>query len=105
MDTGGFRDTRSHLDGNLVQNAQNRLDIETTDALAFEQLRDGGRTDACRLSGTWHQGPELQKPVGGNVVGEFEHHLRVIAPELGTDAIAQTYPLLLQLFGQTRSVA
>ena len=61
-------------------------------------------TGCFGLGGRWSHGPELQKPVGANVIGEIEQ-VRMIAPELMADTNAKTHPFLLQFFEQTRPVA
>jgi hypothetical protein len=48
--------------------------------------------------------PQIEKPIGGEVVSEFEH-LRVIAPELLTHAAGQTSAFLLQVVGHPRPLA
>ena len=103
MDTCRFSHARSYIDGRLAQSAQNHLYIETADAMAFEQLCDGAPADAFGLGRRWHHGQSCRNQSAATSFGQFEH-LRVIAPELVTDAIAKTHPLLLQLFGQTRPV-
>src|ERR671939_225220 len=49
----------------------------------------------------WRQCPQLQDPLGRHVLAQLEE-LRVVAPELLTDAVAQTHALLLQLLSQAR---
>jgi hypothetical protein len=48
--------------------------------------------------------PQIEKPIGGEVVSELEH-LRVIAPELLTHAPGQTIAFLLQVVGHPRPLA
>ena len=48
--------------------------------------------------------PQIEKPVGGEVVRELEH-LRVIAPELLTHAAGQTGAFLLQVVRHARPLA
>src|ERR1700730_17115587 len=48
--------------------------------------------------------PQIEKPIGGEVVSELEH-LRVIAPELLTHAAGQTSAFLLQIVGHPRPLA
>src|SRR5882724_9380923 len=65
---------------------------------------DGGLTQPGRLRRGRCLVPQIEKPVGGEVVSELEH-LRVIAPELLTHAAGQTSALVLQLVGQPRPLA
>jgi hypothetical protein len=52
------------------------------------------------LLGRCHQ-PQLQDPLGGDVVGKFEQ-LRIVTPQLLTNTIAKSNALLLQLRRQPR---
>src|SRR3954453_10982062 len=53
------------------------------------------------LVGVGGQRPQIQDPFGCDVVAHREQ-LRVIAPELLADAVAQAHALLLKLFSQAR---
>src|ERR671938_204888 len=101
MQNGGFRDTVSHLDPGLTQNAECPLDINPADPVLLEQPGQRRCAQACGLGRGRRQRPQIEDPLGRDVLVQLEE-LRVVAPELLADAIAQAHALLLQLLSQAR---
>ena len=56
------------------------------------------------LGGRRRQSPEVEEPVGGEIVAEFEG-LRIIAPELLADAVGEPVAVLLEVLGHARPLA
>jgi PAS domain S-box-containing protein len=80
------------------------LGIDPADAVPLEQPRQRRLAQARRLGRGRRHGPQRQDPLGRDVVGELQQ-LRIVAPELLADAVAQAHALLLQLLGQARPLA
>jgi hypothetical protein len=69
--------------------------------MGFEKPLEGGLAQPgglCRGQGFV---PQIEKPAGGTVLGNFKH-LRVIPPQLLAHAIGQTTALLLQVVDHAR---
>ena len=104
MEDSCLGDACGHLDGGLPQDATGGLCVKPADAMLFEQPCNGRLTQAPRLVGRRSQGPQLQKPVRADVIGEIKQ-VRIIAPELVADTVAKAHTFLLQFFEQTRPLA
>jgi hypothetical protein len=78
----------------LFEDAQNLGGLPTAQAVRFDKPLDGGPTQPDRLRRGRRLAPQIEKPIGGEVVRELDH-LRVIAPELLTHAAGQTSAFLL----------
>ena len=104
MQDGRFRDARSHRESPRPQDAKRGFSTDLADAMLLEQTRQGCPAQARRFRRRRRHQPQLQDPLGGDVVGEFEQ-LRIVTPQLLTHTIAQAYALLLQLRRQPRPLA
>src|SRR3954449_2084730 len=97
MENGGLGDTRGDCDRRLTEDAQHRWGIELADAVLPQQPRQRRLAQARRLGRGWRQRPQRQNPLGCHVIAQFEK-LRVVAPKLLADAVAQARALALELF-------
>src|SRR6266446_971838 len=88
----------------LSKDPQNLGSLPTAQAVRFDKPLDGGLTQPDRLRRCRCLVPQIEKPIGGEVVRELEH-LRVIAPELLTHPAGQTSALLLQIVDHPRPLA
>jgi hypothetical protein len=70
----------------------------------FDKPLDGGRTQPDRPRRCRCLAPQIEKPIRREVVRKLEH-LRVIAPELLTQAAGQTTAFLLQVVRHARPLA
>ena len=67
-------------------------------AMGFQQARDAAFAQAGNLGGCRRQRPQIEEPIDGEIVTEFER-LRIIAPGLLADAVGQPVAFLLQVLG------
>jgi hypothetical protein len=68
--------------------------LPTAQTVRFDKPLDRGLTQPDRLCWCRYLAPQIEKPIGGEVVSELEH-LRVVAPELLTHTAGQTSAFLL----------
>src|SRR4051794_37608366 len=101
MRNGGLGDTLSHRDRGLTQEAMHPLGIKPADPVLLEQSGQRRLAQACGLGRGGRQRPQIQDPLGCDVVAHREQ-LRVGAPELLADAVAQAHALVLELLRQAR---
>jgi hypothetical protein len=78
---------------------QYAFSVDAPDAIPLEQPLNAGLAELFGLCWCRRQGPDIEKPVGSYIIGELEH-LRIIAPELVVQAIAEPHPFLLEFFGK-----
>src|SRR5271166_2740388 len=101
VDAGRFSNAVRNPDGGFSQGAENGLGVNAADAMLLEQLLDRRLTYVARFGRRGCDGPELEKPGCGEVIGQLRH-LRVIPPKLMIDAVTQPNPFLLQFLGKPR---
>src|SRR5215210_4278645 len=101
MQNGSFGDTLSHWDRGLTQEANHLLGFYPADPVLLEQPGQRRLAQACGLGRGGRQRPQIQDPLGCHIVAHLEQ-LRIVAPKLLADAVAQAHALLLQLFSQAR---
>jgi hypothetical protein len=82
-----FSDTIRNSYGWFPQSTENGLGIDATDAMLFEQLLNRRLTEPACLGRGRRQGPKLEKPCRGEVIGQLRD-LRVVSPQLMMNAIA-----------------
>ena len=93
-----------HPDGGLAKDAERCCGIDPADAVLLEQARHCRLAQARCLGRGRRHGPQRKHPLGRAIIGQFEQ-LRVVAPKLLADAVAQAHALLLKLLGQARPLA
>ena len=72
----------------LAQDAQDLGRLDAANAMGFQQARDAALAQAGSLGGCRRQCPQIEEPIGGEIVTEFER-LRIVAPELLADAVGE----------------
>src|SRR6266436_5408762 len=87
-----------------MRRTSNLGSLPTAQAVRFDKPFDGGLTQPDRLRRCRCLVPQIEKPIGGEVVSELDH-LGVIAPQLLTHAAGQTSAFLLQIVGHPRPLA
>jgi len=88
----------------LAQDAQDLGRLEAANAMGFQQAHDAAFAQADGLGGCRRQYPQIEEPIGGEIVTQFER-LRIIAPELLADAVGKPVALLAQVLGHARPLA
>lgn len=88
----------------LAQDAQDLGRLDAANAMGFQQARDTAFARAGSLGGCRRQCPQIEEPLGGEIVTEFER-LRIIAPELLADAVGEPVAFLLQVLGHAGPLA
>jgi len=103
---GGRRFDRAAGDDErlLAQDTHDLGGVDAANAVGFQQARRAALAQAGGLGGRRGHGPQIEEPIGGRIVAEFER-LRIVAPELLADAIGQPIALLLQILGHARPLA
>jgi hypothetical protein len=97
MQNRGFGDALSDRDRGLTQDAECPLGIDPADPVFLEQSGQRRLTQACSLGRGGRQCPQVQDPFGGHIIDHREQ-LRIVAPKLLADAVAQAHALVLELF-------
>ncbi len=69
---------------------------EAPDAMALQQSSDSPFTDLLGLLRCRHELPEFQEPGRGDVVGQLQH-LRIVAPQQLSDAIAEPIAVVAKI--------
>src|SRR5208337_3800195 len=88
-------------DGRGLEPLQRLSGGDATDAVTLEQALNRGFVHALGLVGGWSQTPQVEEPIGGDVVGEFEK-LRIVAPEQLTDSIGKAVAFDAQVVSDAR---
>ncbi len=105
-DVDGRRFDRASRDDErlLSQDAQDLGRTDAANTMGLQQARDTALAQAGGLGGRPRQNPEVEEPVGGDIVVEFEA-LRIIARELRPDAVGEPVAFLLDVLGHARPLA
>ncbi|KPL51899.1 hypothetical protein ABB55_06390 [Prosthecomicrobium hirschii] len=101
MGDGGLGCARCDQNGGTAQPLEHVRSCEAADAVALEQSGDGLLAHPPRLLGRGKERPQVEKPAGRDIVGEVKD-LRIVAPELFADAVAQSVALGPQFLSHAR---
>ena len=104
MGTGRFCCSSSNMHGRLAQHREHMSRVETTDAIALEDRGNGLFADSHCLGRRRYNLPQIEQPLGPEVVFQFEHG-RKVTPELLAHAVRQTIALSAEILGHTRPFA
>ncbi len=91
----------SHRQRLLAQDAQHLGGLPTANAVRFENPLDRRLAQPGRLRRARRLVPQIEKPLGRQVVGELQH-LRVIAPQLLAHTVGQTAAFALRSLPRRR---
>ena len=104
----GLRRSSRDRQRGATEDATDLTRIYPTDPIgaeyAGELLVSQSVSQSGRVSRRWGQRPDIQEPVGSRIFPKIKS-LRIVAPELLTNAIGQTVALFLELFGHARPLA
>src|SRR5262249_35692045 len=75
--------------------------VETAYSMALENASNRCLAHARSLLGCWRGFPEIQEPIGTQVVGKVKH-LGIVAPELIPQPVGEPDALYLELFIDAR---
>ena len=95
----GLGSAGRHGERGLPQDAQHFCRGDPPDPMRLEDAFEGPLADARGFLWRRRRRVQFEKPVGGQVIADRQG-LRIIAPQLLTDAVAQPALFLLQFLGK-----